>query len=152
METSARTLIAASIEDVYEYVSSLGPGAWPPDTVAMELVGGEPGVVGTMYRRVVYDGTRDVIYRHALVEALPEQILTFHSESEDFRHEATYHYEFQAGDDDQTWLVVLAVTPLRGLSRFWARIVPFPAQRRTRSHLEWLRRAIELSVIEDQTL
>ena len=149
METSARTLIAASIEDVYEYVSSLEPGAWPPGTAEMDLVGGEPGVVGTMYRRVVRDGTREVIYRHALVEALPEQILTFHSESEDFTSEATYRYEFRAGDDDETWLVVQAITPSSGLGSFWARIVPFLAQRRTRSHLEELRRAIEESVAGD---
>ncbi len=149
MQTSARILIAASIEDVYEYVSSLEPGAWPPGTVEMELVGGEPGVVGTMYRRLVHDGTRDVIYRHALVEAQPEQIVTFHSTSEDFRHEETYRYEFTAGDDDQTWLVVQAVTPSSGPGRLWARIVPFLAQRRTRTHLEGLRRSVEESVAQD---
>ena len=113
METSARTLIAAPIEDVYEYVSSLERGAWPPGTLELELLGGEPGVVGTMYRRVLRDGT----YRLALVEALPEQLLTFRSESADFGHESTYHYEFQADDDDLTWLVVEVATPSLGLSR-----------------------------------
>ena len=71
MQTSARTLIAASIEDVYEYVSGLERGAWPPGTVEMELVGGEPGVVGTMYRRVVHDGSHATYAAETSLEADP---------------------------------------------------------------------------------
>ena len=146
MQSSACTLIAASIEDVYEYVSNLEAGSWPPGTVELDLVGGEPGVVATMYRRVVRNGAHQVIYRHALVEALPEQILTFHSESEDFSSEATYRYDFTAAEDDQTWVVVQAIAPSTGLAGFAARLFPFLAQRKTRSHLEGLRRGVEASV------
>ena len=109
-------------------------------------MGGEPGVVGRMYRRVVREGSREVVYRHALVEALPDQILTFHSESQDFTSEATYHYKFSAEGEEHTWLVVQAITPSTGLAGLLARLVPFLARRRIRGHIGSLRDGAEASV------
>lgn len=144
MEVSARERIARHVDDVYEFVAEAAQQAtWAPGTVSMELMGGDPGVVGAMYRRAVSEGSGQRVYRHALVEALPDQLLTFHSESEDFSDAATYRYEFSAADEGATWVVLRAESEVRGTQRLLLPVLRWAAARGARRHLQRLRLALE---------
>lgn len=144
MEVRARALVHRPVEEVYEFVAeAVHAATWPPGTVSMELMGGDPGVVGAMYRRLTSAGSRQRVYRHALVEALPDQILTFQSESEDFREAATYRYEFGAAGEASTWVTLRAESGVRGPQRLLLPILRWAAGRGARGHLQRLRRALE---------
>ena len=144
METSSRILIARPLEDVYDAVAEArSPATWPPGTVSMELAGGEPGIVGAMYLRVVGHGPGAGRYRHALVEAEPDERLTFRSESESFDDAATYAYEFAAADSERTWLVLRAETSTSGWRSLFAVVSGAIARRGVRRHLDRLRESLE---------
>ena len=144
IEVTARLLIDQPIEDLYDFVSNPARRVmWLPGTIAVDLVGGEPGVVGAMWRRGVRQGTQDVPYRLSLVEALPDQLLTYRSESERFANPVLRRYEFAAEGEDQTWLVLRAQTDIQSAHLFVLPLHRWLAERAVSRHLDQLRSAQE---------
>ncbi|HJN93620.1 MAG TPA: hypothetical protein QGF05_12975 [Dehalococcoidia bacterium] len=144
IEVSARLLIDQPIEDLYDFVSNPERRVmWPPGTIAVDLVGGEPGVVGAMWRRIVRQGSEEVPYRLALVEALPDQVLTYRSESEGFTNPSIRRYEFSAEAENQTWLTLRVQDEAHGTRRLLSPMHRWFAGRAARRHLDQIRFAQE---------
>lgn len=144
IEVTARLLVDQPIEDLYDFVSNPERRVmWLPGTTAIDLVGGEPGVVGAMWRRVVRQGTQDVPHRLSLVEALPDQLLTYRSESERFTNPILRRYEFTAEGEEQTWLTLRAQTEVQGARLLFLPLHRWFAERSAGRHLDQLRSAQE---------